>query len=52
MADGKVKYKLDRWLSFLTAALQYRGEYHNHKENMSWVVTTLYMPVIIAWDMD
>jgi hypothetical protein len=38
----------EKYLSFLTTALQTQGNYHNHKENMAWVATALYVPSIIA----
>ncbi len=39
---------VERYLSWLTTALQNQSSYHNHKETMSWVVTALYVPGIIA----
>ncbi len=40
--------KAEKYLAWLTSALQSQSDYHNHKETMSWVATALYVPGIIA----
>jgi hypothetical protein len=34
--------------SFITSQIAYKTAYHNHKENMAWVATALYVPSIIV----
>jgi hypothetical protein len=44
MANNRV----ESYLTWMTTALQYQGEYHNHKETMAWVITALYVPSILT----
>ena len=40
--------QLQQVIHWLTAEIDYRGRYHDHKETMAWLATAFYLPAIAA----